>query len=101
MPRKSATELISLFSDAKSNDIKINRIQSCLDFIFANINKNVLIQHVHDLFKCTRENGVLIISGLLRTDYEDILHVFVPVFGPFSKSYYEGDWLAMTFERRV
>ena len=32
-----ATELIALFSDAKSNNIKVNRIQSCLDFIFTNI----------------------------------------------------------------
>jgi ribosomal protein L11 methyltransferase len=71
------------------------------DVVLANINKNVLIEHVQDLFKYTRENGTLIISGLLRTDYEDILNVFVPVFGPFSKSFYEGDWLALTFERKV
>jgi hypothetical protein len=32
-----ATELIALFADAKSNNVKVNRIQSCLDFIFANI----------------------------------------------------------------
>ena len=32
-----ATELIALFSDAKSNNIKVNRIQNCLDFIFTNI----------------------------------------------------------------
>lgn len=71
------------------------------DVVLANINKNVLIEHVHDLFKYTRENGVLIISGLLRTDYEDMLEVFVPVFGPLSKSYFEGDWLAMSFELKV
>jgi hypothetical protein len=32
-----ATELIALFSDAKSHNVKVNRIQNCLDFIFTNI----------------------------------------------------------------
>jgi len=32
-----ATELIALFSDAKIGNIKVNRIQNCLDFIFSNI----------------------------------------------------------------
>jgi hypothetical protein len=32
-----ATELIALLSDAKSHNVKVNRIQSCLDFIFTNI----------------------------------------------------------------
>lgn len=32
-----ATELIGLISDGKRGEIKVNRIQSCLDFIFTNI----------------------------------------------------------------
>jgi hypothetical protein len=32
-----ATELIALFSDAKSGKVKIEKIQNCLDFIFGNI----------------------------------------------------------------
>lgn len=71
------------------------------DVVLANINKNVLIEQVQNLFNYTRENGVLIISGLLRTDYEELLEVFVPVFGPLTKSYFEGDWLAMSFDLKV
>ena len=32
-----ATELIALFTDAKSGNIKVEKIQNCLDFIFTNI----------------------------------------------------------------
>jgi hypothetical protein len=47
-----ATELIALFSDAKSNNnIKVNRIQSCLDFIFANIEfTEVELQEIQEIF---------------------------------------------------
>jgi hypothetical protein len=46
-----ATELIYLFSDAKSNNIKVNRIQSCLDFIFANIEfTEVELQEIQEIF---------------------------------------------------
>jgi len=46
-----ATELIALFSDAKSNNIKVNRIQSCLDFIFINIAfTETQLQEIQEIF---------------------------------------------------
>ena len=45
------TELIALFSDAKSNNIKVNRIQNCLDFIFTNIVfTEAQLQEIQEIF---------------------------------------------------
>lgn len=68
------------------------------DIVLANINKNVLIEHVQSIFSKTTRPGNLIISGLLRTDYEDIMKVYEPVFGSSFKSFEEGDWLAVSFQ---
>lgn len=68
------------------------------DVVLANINKNVLIDHVQSIHSKTSQPGNLIISGLLRTDYEDIMKVYGPVFGSSFKSYVEGDWLAICFQ---
>jgi len=67
------------------------------DVMLANINKNVLIEHVQSISLKTSRPGNLIISGLLRTDYEDIMKVYGPVFGSSFKSFEEGDWLAISF----
>lgn len=69
-----------------------------VDVMLANINKNVLIEHVHAIRSKTKEKGKLIISGLLRTDYEDIMQVFVPYFGSNHQKFEEGDWLSISFE---
>jgi ribosomal protein L11 methyltransferase len=67
------------------------------DVVLANINKNVLIDHVLSIFSKTKGSGNLIISGLLKTDYEDIMKVYGPVFGSSFKSFEEGDWLAISY----
>ncbi|MEY3541827.1 MAG: hypothetical protein RLZZ204_639 [Bacteroidota bacterium] len=69
-----------------------------VDVMLANINKNVLIEHVQAIRAKTNEKGKLIISGLLRTDYEDIMQVYVPYFGSNHQKFEEGDWLAISFE---
>jgi ribosomal protein L11 methyltransferase len=68
------------------------------DVIVANINKNVLIDHVQSIYSKANRPGNLVISGLLRTDYEDIMKVYEPVFGSSFKSFEEGDWLAISFQ---
>jgi tRNA U34 5-carboxymethylaminomethyl modifying enzyme MnmG/GidA len=46
-----ATELITLFSNIKYNSNKVNRIKSCLDFIFANIEfTEVELQEIQEIF---------------------------------------------------
>lgn len=69
-----------------------------VDVMLANINKNVLIEHVQSIRSKTLENGCLIISGLLRTDYDDIIQKFTPYFGSNHQKFEEGDWLAICFK---
>lgn len=69
-----------------------------VDVMLANINKNVLIEHVHSIRTKTEKSGKLIISGLLRTDYEYIMQVYVPYFGANHQKFEEGDWLTISFE---
>ena len=46
-----ATELIALFTDAKSGNIKVEKIQNCLDFIFANIQfTQEELQEIQEIF---------------------------------------------------
>ena len=46
-----ATELIALFADAKSGTIKVEKIQNCLDFIFANIQfTQEELQEIQEIF---------------------------------------------------
>jgi hypothetical protein len=46
-----ATELIALFSDAKSGNIKVEKIQNCLDFIFTNIQfTEEELQEIQEIF---------------------------------------------------
>ncbi len=66
--------------------------------MLANINKNVLIEHVQSINSKISRPGNLIISGLLRTDNDDIMKVYGPVFGSSFKSFEEGDWLAISFQ---
>ncbi len=69
-----------------------------VDIMLANINKHILIEHVTALREKTQQNGVLVLSGLLRTDYEDILSVFCPLFGKNHTKLEEGDWIAIVFK---
>lgn len=69
-----------------------------VDVILANINKHVLIENVADMRSTMKQKGELIISGLLRSDYEDILTVFTPYFGSNYVKLVEGDWLALIFK---
>lgn len=68
-----------------------------VDIMLANINKHVLIEHVERIRSKTSAKGLLIISGLLRTDYDDIVSVYVPFFGPNFMRFEEGEWIALTF----
>ena len=70
------------------------------DIILANINKSVLIQHVSSLHQHLRTPGKLLISGLLQEDYDDISHLFTPLFGEPIKRLDDSGWIALLFEKR-
>lgn len=67
------------------------------DIVLANINKNVLLDQSEAIRTILKENGILIISGLLSFDYEDICLKYMPLFGRKIKQYKQGDWIAISF----
>ncbi len=67
------------------------------DVVLANINKNVLLDQANALYSIMVPNGVLIISGLLSVDYEDICSIYTPLFGNNIKQYQLGEWIAISF----
>lgn len=98
---ENVKENIDLNNSMGINVIKAGDLANidAVDIMLANINKNVLIEHVHSIRAKTKRNGDLIISGLLRTDYEDIIQVYEPFFGSNHKKFEEGDWLAISFKQ--
>lgn len=62
--------------------IKIERVDSFMpnekfDVILANINKNVIIANSLQLAKSLNEEGFLLLSGLLKTDEQDLINEFL------------------------
>ena len=43
------------------------------DIILANINRNILLSYIPSLCQSLKENGYLLLSGLLNSDERDIL----------------------------
>jgi ribosomal protein L11 methyltransferase len=80
---------VSLASD-------LHNIPTC-DVLLANINKHVLLDNVTAMAKVLKKDGVLIISGLLSADYDDIALAFEPFFGKSQQILNEQGWLAITF----
>ena len=67
------------------------------DILLANIIKHVLIEQVTDMRTILKPDGILIISGLLSDDYDDIESVFCPLFGKITHRSDEGNWIALRF----
>ena len=65
--------------------------------VLANINKNVLLDQAIALHSIMVPKGVLIISGLLSVDYDDICSIYIPLFGKKIKQYQLGEWIAISF----
>jgi ribosomal protein L11 methyltransferase len=80
---------VSLVSD-------LQYIPAC-DVILANINKHVLLDHVTAMSRVLKEEGTLIVSGLLSADYDDIATAFEPFFGKARQVLNEQGWIAIVF----
>ncbi|MCX7798171.1 MAG: 50S ribosomal protein L11 methyltransferase [Melioribacter sp.] len=68
------------------------------DIITANINKNVLIDIAEEIKKKIKKTGILILSGLLDTDEEEIIKKYTSLgFFPFEKSQMD-EWISIAFK---
>ena len=69
------------------------------DIVLANINKSVLIDHAMSIDAHLTSPGILVLSGLLQADYEDILKVYEPILGSPLHSLEDSGWIALVFEK--
>ena len=69
------------------------------EVVLANINKSILLEHAKSIFEHLHSAGVLILSGLLRADYDDIVQHYSKFLGEPTTMLHEGDWIALVFEK--
>jgi ribosomal protein L11 methyltransferase len=74
-------------------------VGSTFDIILANINKNVIMDNFPDLGKQLKEGGVLLISGLLVSDEEDIRAGAQSVGLRGVGQWIRDNWLCMRFSQ--
>lgn len=69
------------------------------DLVLANINKHILIQIVDKVNNSTKENGTVILSGLLVTDRDDIVALYKEKGFSLIEEKILGEWLALVFTK--
>lgn len=67
------------------------------DIIIANIHRNILLELASDLLRHLMPAGVLLLSGLLTIDSEEVTSAYSELGFLLSKTYSEGDWTALLF----
>jgi len=67
------------------------------DLILANINRHILIDISKSILLLSKSNGILILSGLLYTDREDILELYSGIGFNLVDEKRMGEWIALVF----
>ena len=67
------------------------------DLILANINRHILIDISKSIMLLSKSNGILILSGLLYTDREDILELYSGIGFNLVDEKRMGEWIALVF----
>ena len=100
------------FGNAKENcelnfasgnvDVRLGEIKDIeendFDLITANIQKNILLDISKDLKAKIKSNGIIILSGLLFQDEEDILKRYTSLGFQFNEKKTLDEWIAMIFK---
>jgi len=73
---------------------------SCVDTILANINFNVLEENAKNLSTLLKTGSVLIISGILSNDENNIVSVFVKNEFVKKQLSQKEEWIALVFEKQ-
>jgi len=69
------------------------------DLILANINKHILLDIKESIVNLTVPNGVIILSGLLFSDREDILNAYSKYSLKLIEEKQLGEWIALVFQK--
>lgn len=73
--------------------------ESDFDIVLANINKNVLIEIKEKLWRKVKPSGLLLLSGLLDIDREDIERQFTPLGLTALESLQLENWIGIVFKK--
>jgi len=68
------------------------------DLILANINKNVIKDTFAQLYQMLKPEGMLIISGILKEDVEEISVLGMPLFKTAPQIQFKGNWSMLVFK---
>ncbi|HLZ17250.1 MAG TPA: 50S ribosomal protein L11 methyltransferase, partial [Cyclobacteriaceae bacterium] len=69
------------------------------DIILANINKNVIIRELPAMVQQLSDQGVILLSGLLQEDFEDVEKEVVANSYSISGRMTKGNWICLKVEK--
>lgn len=69
------------------------------DIIFANITADILIRLSNYIGKCLNEDGVIILSGIIKMRYDEVLNAYLNAGYKLIKSAVMGEWCALSMRR--
>lgn len=74
-------------------------LEEQFDIILANINRNILLEQMKDYSISQKKGGILLLSGILRTDREILQNKAYEHGYSFMKTAELDDWITLMFER--
>ena len=80
----------------KADNAVVNR---SFDIVIANINKNIIQDNFENLHNAALTNAIIILSGLLQNDEEEILQLAQQKQWNHQKTVVKGDWIAIQFNK--
>lgn len=98
---ENAQENISCNKCSKVQVQLADTIQKAIryDIILANINRNVILGNVQSIASSLKENGQLLLSGLLEGDEMEIREFFNTYNLFLQKKYSKNNWISLLFNR--
>lgn len=111
-----AIDAIDIEKESYENTIENSKINHChriipfcgtlelvekneYDIILANINRNVLLESSEHLYRMNKDNGKILLSGILNEDESRIISNYTNVGYNLLAKVNKGNWLAFIFEK--
>jgi ribosomal protein L11 methyltransferase len=79
---------------------RVANVEGVFDLILANINKHVIVDQLGDLGQHLAPEGVILLSGLLQNDSEDIENEAIKNNLSVSNWMTRGSWICLTTEKK-
>lgn len=69
------------------------------NIILANINKNILLHQLNFYYNHLKQNGTILVSGILSSDEKEIIENFTQIGFNFKNIFKKENWLCIQFEK--